>query len=650
MQLREANLEHFDTTSSLKFLNYFMLHPEPSLVIDPFANQIIDANNAAIRFLEFSRSELLNMSASSLHPDNLIELIVFTESVLHKGRAWTGSLTLRSKSDNRMAVEYHAHAVTAQNSALIIASFHEKRKRELLRSNDDAHDYVRRGLSEWKRVEHIFTEIEQENQLILQAAGDGIYGVNADGLTTFVNPAAQQILGFDSKELIGKNMHDMVHHSHADGSHYDHHECPIYAAFRDGVVHRVDNEIFWSKAGEAIYVEYTSTPILDDGKPVGAVITFRDISQRKKAEADLRDALQQVQQLKQQLEEENAYLQEEIRQENNYQEIIGISQSVRHVFHQIEMVARTDSTVMIHGESGTGKELVARAIHKNSARADKPLIRVNCAAIPHDLFESEFFGHVKGAFTGAVKDRSGRFQLADGGTLFLDEIGEIPIDLQSKLLRVLQEGQFERIGEAKTRSVDVRLIVATNRDLPEEINQKRFREDLYFRLNVFPIQLSPLRERPEDIPLLASHFMQRLSRKMDIRNIRLSKGDVNKLQAYPWPGNVRELENVIERAIISSHQGRLNIDISITEMVKPVSVGSASPDTKYNTTVTSLLTEQDRKQQDKQIILAALKQARGKVYGSGGAAEILGLKATTLASRMKKLNIQKPKRDDFTDN
>ena len=625
---------------------YFHFHPEPSLVIDPVANLIVEANDAACIFLNISREKLLDSSASSIFPNVFPELIVFTESVLYQGQGWTSALTCRTQNSRETPLELRAKRISGNHARLdlIIASFHAKTEIEILRRHDDANDFIRRGLSEWKRIESIFQEIEKENQLILKAAGDGIYGVNAEGVTTFVNPAASKMLGFNSEELVGKNMHALVHHSHADGSHYDHHECPIYAAFRDGIIHRVEDEIFWRKDGTAIAVEYTSTPILDDGKPVGAVITFRDISQRKKAEAELRQALKEVQQLKQQLEDENAYLQEEIRQDNDYKEIVGISNAVRKIFSKIEMVAKTDSTVMIQGDSGTGKELIARAIHNNSLRSDKPLIRVNCAAIPHELFESEFFGHIKGAFTGAIKDRNGRFQLADGGTLFLDEIGEIPIELQSKLLRVLQEGQFERVGEATTRTVDVRLIVATNRDLEEEIRHKRFREDLYFRLNVFPIKSPPLKDRPEDIPLLASHFMQHISRKMDIRNIRLTQNDVKKLQSYQWPGNIRELENVIERAIISSRQGRLNIEIpqiNITEN------SSESPEKQSNAPELNnkkILTEDERKRQDKQIIIEALKQANGKVFGPGGAAVILGLKPTTLSSRMKKLNIQKPKR------
>ena len=266
-------------------------------------------------------------------------------------------------------------------------------------------------------------------------------------------------------------------------------DCPIYAAFRDGAVHQVDGEVFWRKDGTPVWVEYTSTPIRDRGVVVGAVIVFRDVSQRREADEKLHAALAEVDRLRERLELENAYLQEEIRIETNPRGIIGHSEAIQTTLRQVKLVAPTDRPpCMITGESGTGKELIARAIHEASDRRDRPLIRVNCAAIPRELFESEFFGHVKGAFTGAMRDRIGRFELADGGTLFLDEIGEIPLELQGKLLRVLQEGKFERVGEERTRDVDVRMIAATNRDLKQEVQRGRFREDLYFRLNVFPIE------------------------------------------------------------------------------------------------------------------------------------------------------------------
>jgi formate hydrogenlyase transcriptional activator len=415
-----------------------------------------------------------------------------------------------------------------------------------------------------RRIEHVFNEIERENQLILRAAGEGIYGVNAEGLTTFANPAAERMLGWRTDELVGRNIHTVIHHSHPDGSCYPGHECPIYAAFRDGAVHKVDDEVFWHKDGRAFPVEYTSTPIHDDGRLVGAVVVFRDVSDRREAEMNLRQALAEVEALKQRLEMENAYLQEEIRAENNYREIVGRSAAVRHLIRHIEMVAPTDAPVLITGESGTGKELIARAIHESSSRSQRPLIRVNCAAIPRDLFESEFFGHIKGAFTGAINDRTGRFELADGGTLFLDEVGEIPPELQSKLLRVLQDQQFERVGDTRTRRVNVRVIAATNRELKQAVAEQRFREDLYFRLNVFPIESLPLRARLEDIPLLAAHFLKRACQKFNKPDLQLTLADVQRLQTYHWPGNIRELENIIERQVIVTRDRRLRFDLPHT--------------------------------------------------------------------------------------
>ena len=401
---------------------------------------------------------------------------------------------------------------------------------------------------------------EAMNQLILRAAGEGIYGVNAEGKTTFVNPAAERMLGWMAEELIGRDMHSIVHHTHADGSYYQEHDCPIYAAFRDGAVHQVDTEVFWRKDGTSFWVEYTSTPINEGGHVVGAVIVFRDVTQRREADEKLRAAHEEVDRLRERLELENAYLQEEIRIEGNHHGIVGRSAAIQKILRQVELVAPTDATVLITGESGTGKELIARAIHDASKRSRRPLIRVNCATIPRELFESEFFGHAKGAFTGALRDGVGRFELADGGTLFLDEVGDMPLELQGKLLRVLQENNFERVGEAQTRTVDVRVIAATNRDLKQEVRRGRFREDLYFRLDVFPIESVPLRERRDDIPLLAAHFVHGEGRKLR-RELKLTEGDVRRLMQYDWPGNVRELENVIERAAILARHARLRIDL-----------------------------------------------------------------------------------------
>jgi transcriptional regulator with GAF, ATPase, and Fis domain len=415
-------------------------------------------------------------------------------------------------------------------------------------------------------------------------------------------------------------------------------ECPIHASFSDGQVHRVDHEVFWHKNGEAIAVEYTSTPIFEMGRLVGAVVLFRDIRERQRAEQRLREALNEVEQLKQRLEVENQYLQEEIKAERNHHEIVGESPAVLHLIRQIELVAPTDANVLINGESGTGKELIARAIHASSRRADRPLIRVNCAAIPRDLFESEFFGHVKGAFTGAVNARMGRFELADGGTLFLDEVGEIPLELQGKLLRVLQDQQFERVGDNVTRAVDVRVIAATNRDLRAMIAAGGFREDLYFRLNVFPVRSVPLRERIDDIPLLA----------FNKTGVRLPLAQVELLKRYPWPGNIRELENVIERQMIVSQDGRLHFDDLMASGARVPAPVRAEQVAAGEPVADELLQLQLRAN-----TLAMLKRTGGKVSGEGGAAQLLGVKPTTLASRLRKWGIDprdyKPGRTRQTD-
>ncbi|MBW2382360.1 MAG: sigma 54-interacting transcriptional regulator [Deltaproteobacteria bacterium] len=340
--------------------------------------------------------------------------------------------------------------------------------------------------------------------------------------------------------------------------------------------------------------------------------------------------------LREQLELENEYLRDEISEAQAFGEIVGVSASIRQIEEQIEQVAPTDATVLILGESGTGKELVAREIHMRSDRAERPMIRVNCASVPKELYESEFFGHVKGAFTGAVKDRVGRFATADGGTLFLDEVGEIPLELQSKLLRVLQEGQYERVGDDRTRTVDVRVVAATNRNITREVKAGRFREDLFYRLNVFPIEVPPLSKRIEDIPLLAEQFLARAIQKLK-RRARLTEANMAELQRYDWPGNVRELQNAIERAVITAKSGRLRFDLPRSERAstpggEPLGDAEAS----------DILTDEAIRELERNNLLAALESADGKIYGAGGAAELLGLKPTTVASRIQRLGLKRP--------
>jgi transcriptional regulator with GAF, ATPase, and Fis domain len=365
------------------------------------------------------------------------------------------------------------------------------------------------------------------------------------------------------------------------------------------------------------------------------VVNFVLATARRSIE-EVRHAKQQLEQqldIRHKLERENAYLREE--ETRALGEIIGRSLPMRHVSEQIGVVAPTNATVLILGESGTGKELVAREIHKASARREGPMVRVNCAAVPRDLFESEFFGHVKGAFTGALRDRVGRFELANGGTLFLDEVSEIPIELQGKLLRAIQEGEFERVGGNKTMKTDVRLVAATNRNMVDDVRKGRFREDLYYRLNVFPITLAPLRDRKSDIPLLAAHFTERACKEFNKSVCLISPEALAALKAYDWPGNVRELQNVVERAVITSQGGPILFVLPDATAIQL----SPSPDFSG---IDHLSTEEQLREAERANIVATLNKTRWKVYGSGGAAEVLGIKPGTLAARMKKLGLRRP--------
>ncbi|MGB0909539.1 MAG: sigma-54-dependent transcriptional regulator [Nitrospirales bacterium] len=330
------------------------------------------------------------------------------------------------------------------------------------------------------------------------------------------------------------------------------------------------------------------------------------------------------------------YLDAELKSAQDFGDIIGQSTSLRVVLEQVSQMAETDCTGLIIGETGTGKELIARAIHDRSPRKSKPLIKVNCAAIPKDLFESEFFGHEKGSFTGAANRRIGRFELANEGTLFLDEAGELPLDIQAKLLRVLQEQEFERVGGQTTQKVDVRIIAATNRNLGERVANKEFREDLYYRLNVFPLQIPALRERQDDIGILAQHFVLKYARKYGKPLKRITEGALKGLSGYTWPGNIRELENVIERAVILSR----GIELELGAWLPQSRVGESSSDDASSMS-TSASANQTLEEMERAHIQHVLEQTNWRVSGDGGAAKILGLNRTTLEARMKKLGISR---------
>ncbi|MDR8017539.1 sigma 54-interacting transcriptional regulator [Ectopseudomonas guguanensis] len=609
---------------------------EAIVQFDPVANRFVDMNIAASKLFGYARHELLNMTVTRLLGHQLPELIVFTQAVLEAGKGWSDELSCTRKDGERVMLEISATTLRLKGVLYLILVLRERSEQRYLLDQAQTERTMRGGLLEWRNILNLFQETERDNHLLLSAVGDGIYSIDSEGLATYVNPAAARMLGWETDEMIGKNIHRIHHHSHADGSHYPVEDCPIYKAVHDGLVHEGRQEVFWRRDGSMFPVEFTSTPVISDGRIVGSVVVFRDITERMSTQQRLHDALEELKDLKQRLEQQNEYLQEEISIEHSYREIVGQSEPILKIVRQIDVVGPTDASVLIHGESGTGKELIARAIHQASRRAKHPLIRVNCAAIPADLFESEFFGHVRGAFTGALRDRVGRFELADGGTLFLDEVGEIPLELQSKLLRVLQEGQFERVGEERTRRVDVRIIAATNRDLRAEVEAKRFREDLYFRLNVFPLQSPPLRERREDIPQLATHFLEQIGQRLNRPDKRLSLADIEHLQKYSWPGNIRELQNVIERALITSTGKELRLDLPRSKTSPQQSDTPTTPSKE-----SEILTEQQLRELEVNNLRAALTAADGRLFGPGGAAELLGIKPTTLASRMKKLNLSR---------
>ena len=656
-------------------------------------------------------------------------------------------------------------------------------------------------------VQDILPNSEELIRLILDSASEAICGCDSEGTCLFSNPSAARMLGYDDPaELLGKNMHALEHHTRKDGTPYPIEECPIYIGFQKNEnVHR-DDEVYWRKDGTSFPVEFWSHLIIQEGKTLGAVITFIDITERKQAEAALRkseeqnrsllqinnaiitnltqqallrsisealhpvipfercaitlyqperdsfrflavegellsdyfrtgqefsrdetcgswvfdhqrplvrrdlekeqqypnerrlaaegiqsmcvvplalqgkcigllsivsqqtdrysdedaaflqevanqvglavqnmQSYQEIASLKARLEKENVYLREELRAEHNFEEIVGNSPALLKALHAVEQVAPTDSTVLIYGETGTGKELVARAIHSRSSRNGRALVSVNCSAISAGLVESELFGHMKGAFTGALERRIGRFELANGGTIFLDEIGELSLETQVKLLRVLQEHEFEPVGSSHPLRVDVRVIAATNRNLREAVQAGRFRSDLFYRLNVFPIELPPLRERRSDIPQLVafclSQFSKRLGKKID----GVSRESMENLVNYPWPGNIRELQNVIERAMIVSADPTLRLDrdlMPVAAEAKGVEAPEADALEDRQADLKSgkpLLTLDEV---ERNHILAALQHAGGVVDGPKGAARILNLHPNTLRHRMDKLGIK----------
>ncbi|HHE54591.1 MAG TPA: PAS domain S-box protein, partial [Caldithrix abyssi] len=478
-----------------------------------------------------------------------------------------------------------------------------------------------RDITERKKVDNALRESEKKYKFLFEKSTVLNCVMDMKGIITEINSAFLEIFGYSKNEIVGRNVMDFVVAEQREKA-----ATQLAKNIKGEYTSEIDVDIL-AKDGSSRTILFSRGPALlyEGNVPVGVLITGIDITDRKRAEDALKMALSEVEQLKNRLEKENLYLQNEIKLTHNFEEIIGKSDVIKNILGKVEQVAATDSTVLILGEIGTGKELIARAVHSISRRNDHPLVKVNCAALPANIIESELFGHEKGAFTGAYARKIGRFELANKGTIFLDEIGDLPMDLQVKLLRVLQDGEFERLGNPNTIKVDIRIIAATNRDLEKAVENNTFREDLYYRLNVFPIKVPSLRERKEDIPFLVNHFIKKFCKKIGRKIEIIPQKIMDGLLAYDWPGNIRELENIIERAVIVCQGKRLEAGDWLPQKCMPA---GASNITK--------LEEVERAH-----ILKVLESTRWQVSGEKGAAKILGLNPNTLVSRMKKLNIHR---------
>jgi chemotaxis protein methyltransferase CheR len=463
---------------------------------------------------------------------------------------------------------------------------------------------------------------EERYLLALAGSTDGLWDWDLLSNTVFYSDRFREILGYSPEEFPGTidSFRSRLHPEDTEA---------IWAAIERHLKERVAYKAEYrlqTKSGEYLWFLARGQAIWNtEGKAIRMSGSIQDITERKQAELNLQAALSEINELKEKLEAERAYLQEEIKLEYNYENIIGQSDGLNYVLYKVEQIAPSDTTVLVLGETGTGKELVARAIHGLSPRKDRTLVKVNCATLPSNLIESELFGHEKGAFTGAHARQLGRFEVANGATLFLDEIGELPLELQPKLLRVIQDGEFERLGSTGTIKVDVRLIAATNRNLEEEVRRGRFREDLWYRLNIFPITVPPLRERMEDIALMVDFFVNKISKRLGKSIESIPTSAMNALQDYQWPGNVRELENVLERAVINSSGPKLHL---VDELKNP-----------HKDLAT---TQKTLEAVERDHIVRVLQQTNWKVSGQNGAAEILGLNRSTLRARIRKLGIREP--------
>ncbi len=483
-----------------------------------------------------------------------------------------------------------------------------------------------------RRAQVGLIEAEQRYRTVADFTADWEYWMMHDGSFAYVSPSCLQITGYESAEFIrhpGLMLELIVEDDRAAWTLHHRLSPPITAPLN------IESRIR-TKSGEVKWLDVAVSPVAAaDGTSLGIRGSARDVTAKKRSEEELRQALDDNRRLRDQLEIDNTYLREEAQRDSGLDGILGSSEVMGHVVSKVRQVAPTPSTVLLLGETGVGKNLLAQALHQLSSRRARPLVTLNCAALPPSLVETELFGHERGSFTGAHARRIGRFEIAHGGTLFLDEIGELPLDLQAKLLRTVQDGVFERVGSNVAQKTDVRLIVATNRQLDVEVQAGRFRQDLWYRLNMFPITVPPLRQRPEDIPVLVAHFVRKHCRELGRPVLEVSRATMGNLQAHTWPGNVRELENVIERAVILSRGKWIEVSAEDARSSEVIPTASPSPPAAKSNRLTMEGVQREH-------ILSVLADAHWRVEGPGGAAELLGMNPNTLRSRMRKLGIQRP--------